>query len=75
MPTQTFKAIYDPKIKQAGAYLIDNAENAQPQQISIAELEKLAGISIFPSIKEDIKVKLMELPKPKSFKERKRKGD
>jgi endonuclease G len=75
VPTQTFKAIYDPKLKQAGAYLIDNAENAQPQQISIAELEKLAGISIFPSVKEDIKVKLMELPEPKSFKERKRKGD
>jgi len=75
VPTQTFKAVYDPMKKQAGAYLIDNAKNAKPLQISIAELEKLAGISVFPSVKDDIKAKLMELPLPKSFKERKRKGE
>lgn len=74
VPTQMFKAVYDPKKKQAGAYLIDNAKEAQPQQISIMDLEKLSGISIFPSIKEDVKSRIMELPEPKSFRERKHKG-
>jgi endonuclease G len=71
VPTQMFKAIYDPKKKQAGAYLIDNAENATPQHISITDLENQTGISIFPSINKDIKSNLMELPELKSYKERK----
>lgn len=74
VPTKLFKAVYDPQRKEAGAYLIDNTADAQPEKISIAELEKIAGISIFPSVEENIKSRLMRLPEPKSYKERKRKG-
>jgi endonuclease G len=71
VPTQLFfKALYDPKRKEAGAYLLDNAADAVPQQISFAELEKLTGIGIFPSLTSEVKAKLMELPEPKTFKER-----
>ena len=74
VPTKLFKAVYDPLRKEAGAYLIDNTADAQPQKISITELEKVAGISIFPSVEENVKSRLMRLPNPKSFKDRKRKG-
>jgi endonuclease G len=73
VPTKLFKAIYDPGRREAGAYLIDNADQAVPQKISVAELEKVAGISIFPSVEVNVKKRLMNLPDPRPFKERKRK--
>ena len=74
VPTKLFKAVYDPQRKEAGAYLIDNAADAQPQKISVEELEKIVGISIFPSVEDSVKSRLMRLPDPRSYKERKRKG-
>jgi endonuclease G, mitochondrial len=71
VPTQVFKAIYDPKRNEAGAYLVGNVEGAQAQVITIAELEKLSGISVFPSINDQVKDNGMRLPEPK---ERKRRG-
>ncbi len=50
VPTHTFKAIYDPGRGESGAYLVDNVPGAQPTFISIAELEKLAGMNLFPSV-------------------------
>jgi endonuclease G len=74
VPTKLYKAVYDHRRQEAGAYLIDNAAGVQPQEISIAELEKLAGISIFPSVNERVKSRAMQLPEPRSYKERKRSG-
>ena len=74
VPAKLYKAVYDPQRQEAGAYLLDNTAEAQAQKISIAELEKIAGIDVFPAISASIKSKLMRLPDPKSFKERKRKG-
>lgn len=74
VPTKLFKAVYDPQRKEAGAYLIDNAADAQPQKVSVEELEKIVGISIFPSVEDSVKSRLMRLPDPRSYKERKRKG-
>lgn len=71
VPTQMFKAIYDPRRKEAGVYLVDNVEGAQAQVITISELEKLNGISVFPSVSIHIKAKGMLLPPAK---ERKRRG-
>jgi endonuclease G len=71
VPTQMFKAVYDPGRKEAGVYLVDNAEGAQLQKMSVTELEKLAGISIFPALDQQTKSRTMRLPDPK---ERKRKG-
>ena len=71
VPTKTFKAVYDPIRNEAGAYLIDNAIGASVQYITIAELEKVSGISVFPSIDSQVKNNGMRLPEPK---ERKRRG-
>jgi endonuclease G, mitochondrial len=71
VPTQIFKAVYDPKRNEAGAFIVDNVEGTQVQMISIADLEKVSGISVFPSISNQIKNNGMRLPEPK---ERKRRG-
>jgi len=74
VPAKLFKAVYDPQRQEAGAYLIDNAAGVKPLKISIAELEKITGIDVFSAIGASVKEKLMLLPEPKSYKERKRKG-
>jgi endonuclease G len=71
VPTQMFKAIYDPKRHEAGAYLVANTEGAQVQIISIRQLEQLSGIRIFPALDNQMKDNAMRLPEPK---ERKRRG-
>jgi len=59
VPTQLYKAVYDPDRREAGAYLVDNAAGARPVMISIAELEKITGISLFPSVSARIKARGM----------------
>jgi endonuclease G, mitochondrial len=71
VPTQMFKAIYDPQRNEAGAYLVGNSEGAQVQIISIRQLEALSGINVFPSISNQVRNNGMRLPEPK---ERKRRG-
>ncbi|UEM24383.1 DNA/RNA non-specific endonuclease (plasmid) [Skermanella mucosa] len=41
VPTHIFKAVYDPKRKQAAAYLVENADGDQWRGVSIAEFQKL----------------------------------
>ena len=74
VPTKLFKAVYDPQRQEAGAYLIDNAVDAHPQKISVADLEKITGISLFPAVSDPVKSRLMRLPEPRSYKDRKRRG-
>lgn len=70
VPTQLFKAVYDPKRHEAGAYLVDNMANSKTQMISLAELEKIAGIKIFPSLNNQVKDTAMKLPESKPYKGR-----
>jgi endonuclease G len=64
VPTQIFKAVYDPRSKSAAAYLVDNAPGMNFAVISIAELEKKAGINLFPGTSEAAKSSKMDLPQP-----------
>ena len=66
VPTQLFKAVYDPKRNQAAAYLVDNVDNAVPRVISIAELTTVSGIDVFPAVSKEVKAVAMSLPEPKS---------
>jgi endonuclease G len=72
VPTHIFKAVYSPARKQAAAYLVKNADGNWYQVISISELERLAGISIFPALPKAIKDKAMQLPEPKPHSQGKR---
>lgn len=64
VPTYVFKAIYDPAHKQAGAYFAANAAGGRYAVISIAELERLTGLSIFPALEAKVKQEPMALPTP-----------
>jgi endonuclease G len=67
VPTYIFKAIYDPERNQAAAYLVKNAEGMRYTKISIADLEQLAGIAVFPKLADDVKRKPMDLPAPRAY--------
>ncbi len=64
VPTSYFKAIYDVKTGESGAYLVANNESTNYKTVSIAELSKVAGIDPFPSASATSKNKVMTLPKP-----------
>ncbi len=44
VPTSTFKAIYDPAEREAGAYVCTNTNRPECQTVSIAELARLTGV-------------------------------
>jgi endonuclease G, mitochondrial len=64
VPTYIFKAIYDPAHQLAAAYFVANAPGGRYAVISIADVEKLTGLSIFPALEEKVKQAPMALPKP-----------
>lgn len=68
IPTGLYKAVLDPARKEAAAYLVANAPGTEYQVVSIAELEKLAGINLFPTLPSHIKSRAMQLPAPVSKK-------
>jgi endonuclease G, mitochondrial len=64
VPTHIFKAVYDPKRNQAGAYLVENADGDQWRNVSIAELQQITGIDPFPGLAPSVKNYAMTLPEP-----------
>lgn len=64
IPTKIYKAIYDPSSGFAGAYIVDNASGSDYKVISIAQLEQLTGLKIFPKLSESAKQNAMKLPEP-----------
>lgn len=65
VPTYVYKAIYDPRRNQAAAYFTVNTPGGRYAVVSIAEVEQLAGISLFPALANDVKQSPMALPTPK----------
>lgn len=64
VPTAIFKAIYDPKRHQAGAYLAPNAEGDRWDAISLARLAQITGVDVFPTLPASTKESAMALPDP-----------
>lgn len=50
VPSETFKAIDDPKGKILGAYVADNSADGKYQVVSVAKLDALIGLDVFPSL-------------------------
>jgi endonuclease G len=67
VPTQLFKAIYDPRTGEAGAYLVANASGAEWHAVSLATLRDRTGLDVFPALPEAAKAKAMSLPEPHEF--------
>ena len=64
VPTHVFKAIYVPRRQQAGAYVTPNAPGDVWEAVSIAALEQLTGIDVFPALSAEVKATVMALPDP-----------
>ena len=64
IPSKLYKAIYDPSSGFAGAYIVDNASGNNYKVISIAELEQLSGVKLFPKLSATAKQNAMRLPEP-----------
>ena len=64
VPSAVFKALYDPRRRQAGAYVADNAASADYRVVSIAQLQAMIGVDVFPSLPASIKAVAMDLPAP-----------
>lgn len=64
VPTQIFKALYDPNTGEAGAYLVPNAVGREWKSISLDALRIAAGIDVFPNLPPGVKARAMTLPDP-----------
>lgn len=67
VPTQLYKAVYDPSRGEAAAYLADNEADGVWRVISLAELKQAAGFDVFPALSEAAKARPMSLPEPKEY--------
>jgi endonuclease G, mitochondrial len=70
IPSHIFKAVYDPGRKEAAVYLVTNESVDSYQVISVKELRSIAGIDVFPHVPEQIKGRVMKLPKPARHRDR-----
>lgn len=66
VPTQLFKALYDPASGEAGAYFVPNRADAEWRKVSLAELRDLSGLDVFPGLPDPTKARAMDLPEPRS---------
>ena len=64
VPTSIYKAVYDPRRNEAAAYIASNAPGMQYEVVSLAELEKIAGINFFPALPDSVKARAANLPTP-----------
>lgn len=62
IPTHLYKAIYIPKLKQAGVYLSANSDINHTQIMSLSQFYQQTGIDIFPSLNKHIKQNKLALP-------------
>jgi len=66
VPSAMYKAVYDPQRVEGGAYVVENVAGVVPQVVSLAEVEKMAGVRLFPSLGDSSNVKAMRLSLPRS---------
>jgi endonuclease G len=75
VPTQIFKVIYVPSTGKGAAYITDNVPGKDYKVISIAEIEKMSGIDMFPKMSKSAKETPMDLPVPKPYNDKKFQGN
>jgi endonuclease G len=67
VPTQLYKALYDPASGEAGAYLAPNRGGGEWRAVSMDELRAAAGVDVFPGLPAAAKARAMDLPEPREF--------
>jgi endonuclease G len=70
VPTHLYKMVYSPRQRAGAAWFVENRGDAQPQVIPVAELERIIGIALLPSLTEQQKERMLNLPKIRQKKRR-----
>ena len=73
VPTHIWKVIYSPAQQKAGAYLVTNDETRDYAVLTVSKLEKMVGLSLLPGLPQKVRDAGMELPKPESRQDRRKK--
>ncbi len=64
VPEGVYKAIYNPEQGWAGAYVCQNTSNPTCQTVTIAQLQQMTGVDVFPALPEAVKNAAAPLPSP-----------
>ncbi|KQT07331.1 endonuclease [Methylobacterium sp. Leaf399] len=76
VPTDLFKAVYDPRRREGAAYLVPNRADGEWRQVPLVELAALTGVDPFPSLSPTAKAQVMTLPEPRTYdRSRERRGE
>lgn len=63
VPSHLYKAVYSPRERAGAAWIVENEAEARPQVVPLAELERMVGIDLFPSLTREQKERMLRLPK------------
>ena len=64
VPTHLWKVVYSPSRHAAGAYMVTNDETRDYSSVSVADLERIVGLSLLPAVPEKVRQAGMNLPRP-----------
>lgn len=62
VPTHLFKAVYVPKLGQAGVYYAPNDDSQRVQIISLHDLTRRSGLSVMPNLPSHVQAQALDLP-------------
>jgi endonuclease G len=62
VPSDTYKAVYDPARHGAAAYVCPNIDRPTCRTVSVSSLQQLTGLDVFPALPFDLKSTAMPLP-------------
>lgn len=65
VPTSLYKAVYDSRREAAAAYVAPNDASGEWKTVSLAQLEQMTGIDVFPDLPPAVKRDKMALPPPR----------
>lgn len=63
VPSHLYKVVYSPRQQAGAAWFVANEAGAEPQVLSIPELERMVGIDLLPSLSAQQKERMLRLPK------------
>lgn len=64
IPSHLYKLVYEPQRQMGAAYLVENLPNRRHKEVTLAELETLAGIRFLPQVASE-SVRPLKLPRPR----------
>ena len=70
VPTHLYKVVYSPRQRLGAAWFTENRANAPIMVVPVAELERIVGIELLPSLSTRQKERMLRLPAIKQGKKR-----